>query len=299
MASPRRWPCFPGEAASAGVVPVGAGGRARRYTAAAMSLVGGNVLVTGATGGLGHAIARAFAARGARLILTGRRAEVLEPLAGEVGGRALTRDLSKRADVDRLADEASAVDVLVANAALPASGVLTELTQEQIDRMLEVNLRAPIALARALAPGMIERRRGHMVFISSLAGKVASPGSSIYSATKFGLRGFALAVREDLRAYGVGASVVLPGFVRDAGMFADARVELPRGVGTRSPEDVAAAVIHAIEGNRAEVEVAPASLRVGANFAAVAPQLAAAVSRRMGSEKIAADHTAGQQNKRS
>jgi uncharacterized protein len=299
MASPQRWQCFPGEAAPAGVVPVGAGGRARRYTAAAMSLVGGNVLVTGATGGLGHAIARAFAARGARLILTGRRAEVLEPLAGEVGGRALTGDLSKRADVDRLADEASAVDVLVANAALPASGVLTELTQEQIDRMLEVNLRAPIALARALAPGMIERRRGHMVFISSLAGKAASPGSSIYSATKFGLRGFALAVREDLRAYGVGASVVLPGFVRDAGMFADARVELPRGVGTRSPEDVAAAVIHAIEGNRAEVEVAPASLRVGANFAAVAPQLAAAVSRRMGSEKIAADHAAGQQSKRS
>jgi uncharacterized protein len=264
-----------------------------------MSLVGGHVLITGATGGIGHAIARAFAARGARLVLTGRRADALGTLAQEVGARALPCDLSKRPDVDRLAAEAADVDVLVANAALPASGMLTDFTQDQIDLMLEVNLRAPIALARALAPGMIERRRGHMLFISSLAGKAASPASSIYSATKFGLRGFALGIREDLRTHGVGASVVLPGFIRDAGMFADARVELPRGIGTRSPEDMAKAVIRAIEANRAEVEVAPASLRVGASFAALAPQLAAAVSRRMGSEKIAADHVAGQQHKRS
>ena len=157
-----------------------------------MSLVGGKVLVTGATGGIGQAIARAFAARGADLIVSGRRADVLEPLAAEVGGHAVVRDLGNRDDVARLAAEAAAVDVLVANAALPASGMLTELTPEQIDRMLEVNLRAPVALARALSPGMIERRRGHLVFISSLAGKAASPASSIYSATKFGLRGFAL-----------------------------------------------------------------------------------------------------------
>ena len=89
--------------------------------------------------------------------------------------------------------------------------------------MLEVNLRAPIALARALAPAMIARGSGHIVFISSLAGKAAAPASSIYSATKFGLRGFALGLREDLRPHGVGVSVVLPGFIRDAGMFADAR----------------------------------------------------------------------------
>jgi short-subunit dehydrogenase len=267
-----------------------------------VSVVGGNVLVTGATGGIGQAIARAFAARGANLILTGRRVEVLDGLAAEIGGRALACDLYSREDVARLASEAeaAAIDVLVANAALPASGVLTELTQEQIDRMLEVNLRAPVALARALAPGMIERRRGHMVFISSLAGMAASPASSIYSATKFGLRGFALGLREDLRREGVGVSVVLPGFISDAGLFADAGdVKLPPGVGTRKPDQVADGVIRAIERNRAEVFVAPAPLRLGAALAGAAPQLAAAASRLMGSDRVAADIARGQVDKRS
>jgi short-subunit dehydrogenase len=263
-----------------------------------MTIVSEKVLVTGATGGIGHAIARAFAGRGASLILTGRRADVLEPLADEVGGRAVACDLSRREDVERLAAEAAEVDVLVANAALPASGALTDLTQAEIDRMLEVNLRAPVAVARALAPGMMQRRHGHMVFVSSLAGKGASPASSIYSATKFGLRGFALGIREDLRASGVGVSVVLPGFIRDAGMFADAGIDLPRGVGTRSPEDVAEAVIRAIERNRAEVEVAPVSLRIGASFAGIAPQLASVLSRRMGGETVASNLAEGQRSKR-
>jgi short-subunit dehydrogenase len=256
--------------------------------------------VTGATGGIGHAIARAFAARGARLLLTGRRVDVLEPLAAELSGRALACDLCSREDVDRLIGEAAAaeVDVLVANAAVPASGLLADLSQEQIDRMLEVNLRAPIALARGLAPGMIERHRGHQVFISSLAGKASSLASSIYSATKFGLRGFALGIREDLRPHGVGVSLVTPGFVRDVGMFADAHVEVPRWVGTRTPEDVARAVIEAIEDNRIEVGVAPITLRFGASFASVAPGIAATVSRRLGGDRIALDHAAGQVEKR-
>jgi short-subunit dehydrogenase len=256
------------------------------------------VLVTGATGGIGQAIARALAARSATLILSGRRVDVLEPLAREVGGRAIPCDLADRKDLERLVGEAGEIDVLVANAALPASGAFTELTQDQIDRMLEINLRAPIALAHAVSPGMVARRSGHIVFISSLAGKVASPASSIYSATKFGLRGFALGVREDLRPHGVGVSVVLPGFIRDAGMFAEAGVELPRGVGTRTPEEVADGVLRAVERNRAEVEVAPLGLRVGAAFGALAPELAAAASRRMGGERVASDLATGQRDKR-
>jgi short-subunit dehydrogenase len=263
-----------------------------------VSLVNGRVLLTGATGGIGGAIARAFAQRGASLVLTARRAELLGPLADEVGGRAVACDLARREDVQRLLAEAGEIDVLVANAALPATGLFTDLTDDQIDRILEVNLRAPIALAHGLAPGMIARGTGHMVFISSLAGKVASPASALYSATKFGLRGFALGLREDLRPHGVGVSVVLPGFIRGAGMFADANVELPRGVGTRSPEDVAAAVIRAIERDRAEVEVAPAGLRIGATIGSLAPELAAAASRRMGSDRIASDLAEGQRDKR-
>ncbi len=264
-----------------------------------MALASGNVLLTGATGGIGHAIARAFARRGASLTITGRRAEVLEALANEIGARSLQCDLASREDVERLLGSVGdiALDVVVANAALPASGVLTDLSQKQIDRMLEVNLRAPIALARALAPAMIERGRGHMVFISSLSGRAANPASSIYSATKFGLRGFALSLREDLRPYGVGVSVVLPGFIRDAGMFAEAGVKLPPGVGTRTPEQVGAAVISAIERNRAEVDVAPVGLSLGSRFAGAAPEVAAAAQRLLGGAKVATDLASGQREK--
>jgi uncharacterized protein len=255
------------------------------------------VLLTGATGGIGNAIARAVAARGAQLVLTGRRMEALEPLAAELGAAVVACDLAERDQVERLVAEAGEVDVLIANAAHPASGLFTEFDQQKIDKLLEVNLRAPIALARALAPPMMARRRGHLVFISSLAGKAASPASAIYSATKFGLRGFALGAREDLRPHGVGVSVVLPGFIRDAGMFAEADVELPRGVGTRTPEQVAAAVLQAVERNRAEIPVAPMALRLGAGLASVAPGLASAASRRMGSDRIASDVAAGQQHK--
>ena len=117
------------------------------------SLLGGRVLVTGATGGIGAEIARTFAAHGASLTLTGRRADVLEPLAVELGATAIIADLSDRDDLQRMLDQAGDVDVLIANAALPATGDIAELSEEQIDRMLDVNLRAPIVLARALAAG--------------------------------------------------------------------------------------------------------------------------------------------------
>jgi len=263
-----------------------------------VQISGSTVLLTGATGGIGQAIARALKARGATLILTGRRADVLEPLAAETGGRALAVDLSERSEVARLIAEAGDVDILVANAALPASGTLETFTVEEIDRALEVNLRAPIILAHELLPLMSARGRGHLVFISSLSGKVTSPGASIYNASKFGLRGFAGALRSDLRSSGVGVSTVFPGFIRDAGMFADAKVELPPGVGTRSPEDVAAAVLTAIEKNRGEIDVAPLALRLSSAFAGLAPELAATVSRRAGAEKIAHDMQAGQREKR-
>jgi uncharacterized protein len=263
-----------------------------------MTKIHGTVLLTGASGGIGHAIARALAARGAQLVLTGRRADVLEPLAAEVGGRAIALDLADRDAIPRLVEQAGEVEILVANAALPASGTLDDYTVEQIDRSLDVNLRAPIVLAQLLAEPMARRGHGHLVFISSLSGKAASPGGSLYSATKFGLRGFALGLREDLRPRGVGVSTIFPSFIRDAGMFADAGVELPRGVATRSPEDVAAGVVRAIERDRAEVDVAPLPLRAGAAFAGLAPQVSASVSRRMGDAKIAAKIAATQREKR-
>ena len=264
-----------------------------------MELTGRSVLLTGATGGIGHAIARTLAARGATLVLTGRRTDVLEPLAAETGGRALAVDLADRSEVDRLIAEAGEVDVLVANAALPASGPLDGFTVEQIDRALDVNLRAPIVLAKALSEAMIARGRGgHIVLISSLSGKSGQAGTSMYSATKFGLRGFAQGLRGDLHGTGVGVSVVFPGFISDAGMFAESGATLPKGVGTRTPQQVADAVLVAITKDRAEIDVAPVGLRVGTAFAQLAPQLSAAASKRMGAETISADIAAGQTAKR-
>jgi uncharacterized protein len=261
-----------------------------------MSLLSGTVLVTGATGGIGQAIARALRSRGAELILTGQRSDVLDALAAELGARGIACDLSRREELERLVSEAGRVDVLIANAGIPAGGVLTELSQEEIDRALQTNLRAPIALARAVSPAMVARGHGHLVFVSSLQGKAAVPSSSVYSATKFGLRGFALALRQDLGPLGVGVSVVLPGFISHAGMFAAARTRLPPGIGTRRPEDVADAVIAAIDRNRGEVEVAPMPLRLGTAVASVAPGFSAAVSRRLGSARIAARIVAAQRD---
>lgn len=263
-----------------------------------MKLSGRTVLVTGATGGIGHAIARRLRAEGALLVLTGRRTDVLEPLAAELGATAVACDLADPQAVQALVDAHPDVDAVVANAALPASGPLLDFTPEQVDRALQVNLRAPIALAHAYAPRMIARGSGHLVFISSLAGKTATPGSSLYSASKFGMRGFAQGLRGDLRAHGVGVSTVFPGFIRDAGMFADSGAVLPKGVGSATPQDVAASVVKAIVHDRAEIDVAPLSLRLGAAFAQVAPQLSATVSRRLGADRISADIAAGQSDKR-
>ncbi|MGZ6675309.1 MAG: SDR family NAD(P)-dependent oxidoreductase [Solirubrobacteraceae bacterium] len=263
-----------------------------------MNLAGRTVLLTGATGGLGHAIARRLRAAGAELLLTGRRTDVLELLAAETGARTLAVDLADPAAVERLASESADVDVLVSNAGLPASGLLTSFSIEEIDRALAVNLRAPMVLARALSEAMVARGSGHLVFMSSLAGKVGTPRSPVYSATKFGLRGFAQSLREDLRPSGVGVSAIFPGFVRDAGMFHDTGTKLPPGVGTVTPADVADAVLRAIERNRGEIDVAPVGLRAGAKAAGLAPDLAATVQRKLGGHRIAEDHVSAQTTKR-
>jgi short-subunit dehydrogenase len=241
-----------------------------------MELSGRTTLLTGATGGLGRAIAAALAGHGAKLILSGRKGEALEAMAAELPGeghRVLPADLAEPGAAERLAEEAGDVDILVANAGLPGSGRLTEFPPEQLTRRLRVNLEAPMLMARTLCPGMLERGSGHLVFISSLSGKVASPLSSVYCATKFGLRGFAFGLRADLAPRGVGVSVVSPGFIRDAGIFADSGAKPPPGMGTASPAQVGAGVIKAIERDKVEVVVAPPQVRVMSHFALAAPSI--------------------------
>src|ERR1700761_4786723 len=188
-----------------------------------MEIAGRTALLTGATGGLGRAIAAGLAAAGAAVGLSGRREQDLLALAESLPGddhRVIAADLAEDGEAERLAAEAAGVEILVANAGLPGTGWLTEFSANEVKRALRVNLEAPMLLARALYPAMLERGAGHLVFVSSLSGKSASPRSSVYNATKFGLRGFSFGLRADLGPQGIGVSLVSPGFISEAGMFA-------------------------------------------------------------------------------
>jgi short-subunit dehydrogenase len=242
-----------------------------------MELAGRKALLTGATGGLGRAIADAMTARGAVLLLSARKRDALEEMAAGLPGdghRVLPADLAETGAAERLAEEAGEVDILVANAGLPGTGWLADFSTEEVTRALRVNLEAPMLTARALFPAMVERGSGHLVFISSLSGKAPSPRTSVYNATKFGLRGFALGLRGDLGPKGIGVSLVSPGFIRDAGMFADSGAKPPPGLGTARPDQVGTAVVRAIERDKAELTVAPIPLRVMSHFALASPSIA-------------------------
>jgi short-subunit dehydrogenase len=268
-----------------------------------VDLDGKRVLLSGATGGIGQAIAAELASRGAGLILSSRRRPELEQLAGTLPGEAsrhqvITADLAEPGAAEKLVAEAGEVHGLVANAALPASGKLDDFSSDQIQRAIRVNFESPILMARAITPQLAKQGEGHLVFISSLSGKVGTPRSALYSSTKFGLRGFAFGLREDMRSHGVGVSIVSPGFVRGAGMWADAEVDPPPMIGTTTPAKVARAVAKAIERNRSEITVAPRRQRFAAEIGYRHPEFAAGLQRRSGAERIASELAAGQSDKR-
>lgn len=265
-----------------------------------MRITGKTALLTGATGGLGRAIAASLAARGARLVLSSRKEAELRELAGSLPGgphRVVVSDLAVEGEALRLLAEAGEIDIFVANAGLPASGVIEGFSQDEIGRALRVNLEAPVRIARELVPRLTERGEGHLVFLSSISGKAATARASLYAATKFGLRGFALCLREDLRGSGVGASVVSPGTIRAAGMFADSGVTAPAMLGTGTPEQVGAAVVTAIERDRSEVTVAPLRQRALGRVALNAPELSGRIAGRTAT-KVAEEIARGQTDKR-
>ncbi len=265
-----------------------------------MELAGRTALLTGATGGLGRAIAKALADRGASVALSGRKPEALEALAAELPGeghRILPADLAEPGAAEKLAAEAGAVDVLIANAGLPGTGRLPDYEVERLTGTLRVNLEAPMLLARALEPGMLEKGSGHMVFIASLSGKSATPLSSVYNATKFGLRGFALGLRADLDPVGIGVSIVSPGTIREAGMYSDSGAKPIPGLGTGSPKQVADAVVRAIEHNKVEITVAPIQQRLLAHFALASPGISVKVASGDAGQKAAAAVAEGQTDK--
>jgi NADP-dependent 3-hydroxy acid dehydrogenase YdfG len=254
-----------------------------------VEIAGSRVLLTGAAGGLGRAIAHALHERGAQVVVSGRKQDALDALCAELGGErceTLVADLAVRCDVDALAERAGHVDILVHNAGLPGNGKIESFTPEELDRVIDVNLRAGVQLTRALMPAMVERRRGHIVFTSSIAGKVPTARAAIYSATKYGLRGFAGAVRDDLHGTGVGVSAIFPGVIEEAGMWGDAGMKTPKGVPRKYPKDVGDAVVKAIEKDRPEIDVADPIQRVGGITAALMPRTAARMRRLVGIHKL-------------
>lgn len=248
-----------------------------------MDITGARVAITGAAGGLGAATARALAARGAHLVLSGRNESALKALADEVGAEVVVADLCQPDQVEHLGSVVRTLDALVLNAGIGADAAVADVTASEIDAVIDTNLRAPIQLAMPFVQHHLATSTpGSLVLIGSVAGVSTTPESRLYNATKFGLRGFALSLRQDLHATPVAVTHVLPGFIRDAGMFVDSGTELPPGVRTRSPADVAAAVCRAIEHGPSEIFVAPTELRLGATVASTMPAVSAALLRRLG-----------------
>jgi len=255
-------------------------------TRTAQKLAGARTLVTGATGGLGRAIAEACAERGAALVLSGRQEAPLYELASALKAQAVVADLARRADLEALIESVGPVDVLVSNAALPAGGAVATFSIAEIDRALDVNLRAAMVLSRSLGQGMVERGHGHLVFVSSLAAAFPTPGLTVYNATKAALTSYALSLRGELRPHGVGVSVGHPGPIRAAGMWADTKLDPPRGLKTKSPGQVGSAVVQAVERDRAEINIAPVALRLGAVFGRAVPTLFARIAPRLGASEF-------------
>jgi short-subunit dehydrogenase len=195
-----------------------------------MDVRGGVVVVTGASSGIGEASALRFARAGARVVLAARRLDRLDALAERIGShggeaRAVRCDVTEAADVTNLVErtlgDLGRCDVLVNNAGIPGGGPFRDLTPERIERIVGVNLLGVMLVTKAFLPAMLERARGHVVNVSSIAGRFATPGSSVYGATKHGVVAFGESLHYELKPLGVLVTTVNPGFTRTEGFPQD------------------------------------------------------------------------------
>ena len=183
-------------------------------------LTGKTALVTGASGGIGGAIARALHVAGAHVVLSGTRAQALEALAGELGAGASTvpEDLSDPAVVNGLVAAAEAasgkdLDILIANAGITRDGLLMRMKDDDWQDVLRVNLESYFRLARACLRGMMKRRAGRIIGITSVVGVTGNPGQVNYAASKAGMIGFSKALAQEVASRGVTVNCVAPGFI--------------------------------------------------------------------------------------
>jgi short-subunit dehydrogenase len=258
-------------------------------------------VLTGASRGIGVVIAEALADAGAELVVAARSAQELDEVAERVSRRgrrvvAVPTDVADQAALERLVASArrelGGIDLLVNNAGIETFAYYEDLSVAEIDRYLAVNLRAPMQLSRMVLPEMLERNRGHLVHIASLAGLGPTPYGEPYGATKAGLVGFSRSLRASLQSRGktVGSSVVCPGFVVDTGMYANAQrdygAQAPAQMGKCTPQAVADAVISAIEEDQAEVIVNSMPVRPLLAVGAVSPRLLEWLTKKFNAEKV-------------
>jgi short-subunit dehydrogenase len=254
------------------------------------ALRGSSALVTGASGGLGQYIARALAAEGVNLVLSDIPGAPLEDLLAELRARGVrveaeTADLSDRpqteALVGRAEDALGPLDILVNNAGLEFGGPFLENSVDELERITAVNLLAVMLLTHAALPGMLERGRGHVVNIASLAGKTAPPKLASYAATKHAVVGLTHSLRAEHIGSPVGFSAICPAFVGRVGMYGrieDQVPDPPGFLGPVPPERVGEAVVRAIREDRAELIVGSRALRPLAGFYTLAPKVFAKLS---------------------
>jgi len=184
-------------------------------TAAFCSLEGKNALVTGASRGIGRAIAVELARAGAFVTLSYRTgADEATALAGEIGARAVQADVSDAASARALVDEAGDLDVLVNNAGVTRDGLLVRMSDEDWDTVLDTNLASCFYTCRAAVRGMMKRRSGSIVNISSIVGLRGNWGQTNYAASKAGIIGFTKSLARELGSRNVRANVVVPGYVK-------------------------------------------------------------------------------------
>ncbi|HEY4265075.1 MAG TPA: 3-oxoacyl-[acyl-carrier-protein] reductase [Micropepsaceae bacterium] len=214
-------------------------------------------LVTGASGGIGGAIAKALHAQGASVVLSGTRADALDALKAEMGGRAVTAlcNLGNAAEVDALVKTAEAaigapIDILINNAGITRDNLLMRMKDEEWDQVIAVNLTAAFRLSRAVLRGMMKKRWGRIVTITSVVGVTGNPGQGNYAAAKAGLIGMSKALAAEVASRNITVNCVAPGFI--ATPMTDALTEQQKtAILTRIPagklgesEDVAAAVVY-------------------------------------------------------
>ncbi|TAM87993.1 MAG: SDR family NAD(P)-dependent oxidoreductase [Jatrophihabitans sp.] len=241
-----------------------------------MRLDDASVLITGASGGIGREVAIRCAARGALLVLQGRDERVLADLADAVRGRYLRCDLTTAEGIAAAAAAARGVDVVVHAAGVGWWGRTVEMAPADVEALVALDLIAPIRLTQLLLPAMIERGRGHIHFVCSIAGLTGVAGEAVYSAAKAGLSGFADALRLELAGTGVAVSTISPGAVATGFRVPGYVRRLPRPV---RPDRVAAAVVAAVEGDRPRT-ILPRWLAVAAVVRAAAPRAYNRLARR-------------------